>query len=251
MHRKHHHHIGAIALVPFALLLIAPQWGRARMVPTIEHYEELAVRAEQEMQLLEGTFESVQRSNSLLEEGEEKTQFPSVIFQHRARTYGSEAERYEMAEIRNAVLRQRIAAMRENFIRSIENRRLIYIDLSNQQATVVDDGEIIAHYPVSSGALDTPTPTGSFQIHRKQKLRVSNLETPYRMPYYMAFTESQSHGLHALPYLGNGPESSAFWHEARTHIGHPVSHGCVRLLPEDAEKLFEWAEVGTAVVIKT
>jgi hypothetical protein len=71
------------------------------------------------------------------------------------------------------------------------------------------------------------------------------------MPYYMAFTESQSHGLHALPYLGSGPESSGYWQEALDHIGIPVSHGCVRLLPDDAEKLFRELEVGTPVYINT
>jgi lipoprotein-anchoring transpeptidase ErfK/SrfK len=102
---------------------------------------------------------------------------------------------------------------------------------------------------VRSGAYDKPTPKGTFEIHRKQKLRVSNLDVPYRMPYYMAFTESESHGFHALPFLGKNPESSDFWQEARSHIGIPVSHGCVRLLPEDAAKVYEWVEVGTKVYI--
>ncbi|MEK7136820.1 MAG: L,D-transpeptidase, partial [Patescibacteria group bacterium] len=59
----------------------------------------------------------------------------------------------------------------------------------------------------------------------------------------------ESHGFHALPYLGKSPESSGFWQEARSHIGIPVSHGCIRLLPEDAENVYEWVEVGTKVYI--
>ena len=128
-------------------------------------------------------------------------------------------------------------------------RKSIILDLRTQRALTIEKGVVIAEYRISSGAAYTPTPVGKFEIHRKQELRVSNLETPYRMPYYMAFTKSESHGLHALPYLGGNATSSHYWQEALTHIGTPVSHGCVRFLPEDAAKLYEWAEVGTEVYI--
>jgi len=130
-------------------------------------------------------------------------------------------------------------------------RKVISIDLSAQRAKAIEEGKVVAEYPISTGRWDTPTPRGRFQVHRKQELRVSNLEVPYRMPYYLSFTKSGSHGLHALPYLGRSPESSGYWQEALSHIGRPVSHGCIRFLPEDAVKLYEWAEVGTDVIINT
>ncbi|HLC75670.1 MAG TPA: L,D-transpeptidase [Candidatus Peribacterales bacterium] len=248
-HKHHHHHIGAISLVPLLLLLIVPQWGKATMAPTIEHYRTLAERAEQEMQVLDFTFANLQRSTSLLKNAEETVSFPSVVRQHNLHSFSSETDRYDLASARNSTLKQRIDVMRKRQEEELGNLRGIYIDLSEQEATLFDENGIRTKYRVSSGAADTPTPRGQFKIHRKQTLRVSSQDVPYRMPNYMAFTESESHGLHALPYLGNGPESSAFWHEARTHIGRPVSHGCVRLLPEDAAALFEWAEVGMPVII--
>ena len=130
-------------------------------------------------------------------------------------------------------------------------RKSIILDLKMQRARTIEKGVVVAEFQISSGAAVTPTPVGKFEIHRKQELRVSNLETPYRMPYYMAFTKSESHGLHALPYLGGSAANSGYWQEALTHIGTPVSHGCVRFLPEDAAKLYEWVEVGTAVYIST
>src|SRR3989344_4776660 len=90
-----------------------------------------------------------------------------------------------------------------------------YTLLHTGKATIISVPEL-PRYPVSSGAADTPTPVGGFRIWRKQTLRVSNLETPYRMPNYMAFTENQGYGLHALPYLGGSSETSSFWHEARS-----------------------------------
>lgn len=128
-------------------------------------------------------------------------------------------------------------------------RKTLAIDLSAQRARAIENGVLVSEYKISSGARTTPTPVGRFQVHRKQPLRVSNLDLPYRMPYYMAFTSSESHGIHALPYLGRSAGSSGYWHEARSHIGIPVSHGCIRLLPEDAEKLYEWVEEGIPVLI--
>lgn len=249
MQHKHHHHVGALTIIPIALLLLAPQWGKASMAPAVEQYTESAERAEQHMHILNAQFEDLQRSVSLIKNGEDEVKFPSVVSQHWEKSYISPTERLRMAKIRNDVLRQRIEVYRSQLETLAGHSQTIYIDLSDQRVTLIEDGAIVAKYPVSSGASDTPTPIGKYKIHLKQKLRISSQDVPYRMPYYMAFTESHSHGLHALPYLGNVRDHSDYWHEAREHIGIPVSHGCVRFLPEDAEAVFEWAEVGTAVII--
>lgn len=127
----------------------------------------------------------------------------------------------------------------------------ISIDLGQQIMFMLEDGIPVRMFPISSGKTITPTPVGLFQVHRKQELRISRQVVPYRMPYYLSFTKSGSHGMHALPYLGVSPASSWYWSEALDHIGTPVSHGCVRLLPEDALALYEWAEVGIPVTIST
>lgn len=56
------------------------------------------------------------------------------------------------------------------------------------------------------------------------------------------------YGLHALPSLGN--DGGIFWTEALTHIGIPVSHGCVRILPEDAIWLYDFTEIGDTVTVQ-
>lgn len=127
----------------------------------------------------------------------------------------------------------------------------IYIDLGVQMMFLLEHGVPIHMYPVSTGAQSTPTPVGEFEVHRKQELRISGLATPYRMQYYLSFTKSGSMGMHALPYLGDSPASSNYWFEALDHIGIPVSHGCVRLLPDDALTLYQWTDVGTPVHISS
>lgn len=39
----------------------------------------------------------------------------------------------------------------------------------------------------------------------------------------------------------------AYWHQ---NFGTPYSHGCVNLAPNDAKILYEWADVGTLVIVK-
>ena len=66
------------------------------------------------------------------------------------------------------------------------------------------------------------------------------------MLYFQLFTW-RGHGLHALPYLMN--DGGVFWKEALSDIGKPVSHGCVRQLPEDAITLYNFTSVGTPIWI--
>jgi lipoprotein-anchoring transpeptidase ErfK/SrfK len=54
------------------------------------------------------------------------------------------------------------------------------------------------------------------------------------VPYVMYFHEG--YGLHGVTWHGN--------------FGHPMSHGCVNLPTEEAKWLFNWADVGTLVVIR-
>lgn len=252
MHKKHHYHLFHIAFVPFFLMAVAPQWGKASMAPTLQHYEGLIALEEADMAALDGTFARTQRAWTLLFEGQERVLYPSVVLQHREDEYRLPlTERFHLAKVRNSILEERIKAFQSKMEESLGTLQAIHIDLTKQQTTLIENGEIIRKYPVSSGAWETPTPRGTFQIYSKQTLRVSNQDVPYRMPYYMAFTKSKSHGLHALPYLGNEATNSDYWHEALDHIGRPVSHGCVRLLPEDAKALYEWVSVGTPVIINT
>lgn len=129
--------------------------------------------------------------------------------------------------------------------------KVIRIFLGQQRAYLLEYGKVVKTYQISTGAWETPTPRGNFQIHRKQPLRISSQGVPYRMPNYMAFTPNEAFGLHALPYLGSNKETSWYWQEANDHIGTPVSHGCIRFLPDEAVEVYEWVDVGTKVFIRS
>lgn len=129
----------------------------------------------------------------------------------------------------------------------LEGGKNITIDLSEQRMYVNIGETTIRTFPVSTGTSRTPTPRGSYKILSKQEVRVASKRPHYIMPKFMMF-KAGGYGIHALPSLAN--DRGVFWREALNHIGSPRSHGCVRLLPGDAEFMFGFADVGTPVNIR-
>ncbi|MEK9132965.1 MAG: L,D-transpeptidase [Patescibacteria group bacterium] len=123
----------------------------------------------------------------------------------------------------------------------------INVDISEQKMIIKIGDFVVREYLVSTGTFKTPTPIGKFKILNKQELRIAGAYPHYRMPKWQGFTK-WGHGLHALPYLAN--DRGTFWNEALTHIGQRVSHGCIRLLPEDAGELYQLTDVGVEVNIQ-
>jgi hypothetical protein len=124
-------------------------------------------------------------------------------------------------------------------------RKYIEVDLSEQHLAYYENGLKVGEQKISSGKPGMDTPTGTFKIFNKQKLAYSNKYKLF-MPSWMQFT-AQGHGLHGLPFwrMKNG----SVYYEGANHLGRKVSHGCVRSSIADAEKLWNWTENGTTVII--
>jgi lipoprotein-anchoring transpeptidase ErfK/SrfK len=48
-------------------------------------------------------------------------------------------------------------------------------------------------------------------------------------------------------YSGNYAIHGAYWHRS---FGIPISHGCTNVAPDHAAWLYQWASVGTTVVVR-
>ncbi len=125
--------------------------------------------------------------------------------------------------------------------------RNIEIDIRSQSLSAKFGDKVVWTTKISSGAGDTPTPRGSYKVLNKQELRIGGKSPHYRMPYWLGW-RADGYGIHALPYLGG--DGGYFWQEAMNHIGIPVSHGCIRVLPDEARELYEFAAIGTPIVIR-
>jgi L,D-transpeptidase ErfK/SrfK len=113
-----------------------------------------------------------------------------------------------------------------------------------------DDIHMAKTYPIGLGVLDAPTPFGSYTIAEKTKNPTWNIPASLQEEY----------GRTSIP---PGPENPLgdyrlrlSRHDYGIHgtnrpwgIGRLVSHGCIRLYPEDIEVLFSEVAVGTPVEI--
>jgi len=115
-------------------------------------------------------------------------------------------------------------------------RRWIQVDLSRQRLIAWEGNKAVFGVIVSTGKKSTPTPTGVFNIYTKlKKTRMKGEDYDVKdVP-------------HTMYYQGGYGIHGAYWHN---NFGTPVSHGCVNLAPNQAKKLFNWASVGTTVVVQ-
>jgi lipoprotein-anchoring transpeptidase ErfK/SrfK len=124
----------------------------------------------------------------------------------------------------------------------ITTGKYIDIDLETQIMTIFEDGQNKGTFLISSGKPGMDTPKGQHQIYNKHPRPWSSKYGLY-MPYWMAITPSGKYGLHELPEWPGG------YKEGQNHLGIKVSHGCVRLGVGPAEKVYNWAEIGTPVIV--
>jgi len=120
--------------------------------------------------------------------------------------------------------------------------KYIDINISAQVLSTFENGELLDSFPISSGRRGMDTAKGQFAIHNKAMRPWSKQYSLY-MPYWMALVPDGKVGIHELPEWPGG------YKEGVNHLGIPVSHGCVRLGVGSAKKVFEWAEIGTPVII--
>jgi hypothetical protein len=100
---------------------------------------------------------------------------------------------------------------------------LIQVDQSTQHMSVEVDGERLYDWRVSTGRPGYDTPNGAFRPNRMDADHFSQEYDNAPMPNAIFF---DLHG-HAI-------------HGSYDPVGHPAaSHGCVRLDPENAAKLFD------------
>lgn len=137
-----------------------------------------------------------------------------------------------------------------SFVAGMFPGKYIDINLSEQKLYLIDGNTKLAEYRVSSGKWSMPTPKGVFYIVSKNPVGFSSKYTLW-MPWWNGLAPSPDgkgylgYGIHELPCF----DRACTRHEGESHLGTPVSHGCVRLGIGDAETVYNWAPVGTPVNI--
>lgn len=124
----------------------------------------------------------------------------------------------------------------------VRSGKYIDVNLSTQIMTIFQDGKLLNSFLISSGKRGMDTPKGEHQIYNKS-LKPWSKKYSLFMPFWMAITQDGKFGIHELPEWPGG------YKEGKNHLGIPVSHGCMRLGVGAAEFVYNWAEVGTPVLV--
>ena len=120
--------------------------------------------------------------------------------------------------------------------------KVIVVSVGQQMLWAFKGREIVLGSYVSTGKAGFETPLGTYAILSKLTSQTmagviggESYNVP-EVPWVMYFTS----GGHAL--------QGTYWHNS---FGTPMSHGCVNLPLDMAARLYDWAPVGTPVVIVT
>jgi lipoprotein-anchoring transpeptidase ErfK/SrfK len=120
----------------------------------------------------------------------------------------------------------------------------IDVNLTTQHFRAMRGQTTVYSFPASTGRPSMATVPGRFKILDKIPNAYSNiwkLKSPYWMGIYWA--GKAENGIHALPIDLKG---RTLWGNL---LGHRASYGCVVLDTKAARTVFNWAEVGTPVII--
>lgn len=103
--------------------------------------------------------------------------------------------------------------------------KLIAVSRRVQAFGLYEHGRLVRWGPTSTGKKSTPTPEGLYHTNWKSKETHSTVDETWVMKWYFNLDNMEGISMHEydLP-------------------GYPASHSCVRLLADDAEWIYHWAD---------
>lgn len=118
--------------------------------------------------------------------------------------------------------------------------KLITVDIGKQKVFAWEGGKVVFETIASTGMRYTPTVTGTFKIQRKIPVADMKGNYPPYPPYHLKNVPNHMY------FYGGYAIHGAYWHNK---FGQRVSHGCVNVPVAASQWLFNWADVGTQVVV--
>ena len=113
--------------------------------------------------------------------------------------------------------------------------RWIHVSLGKQRLTAYEGNAPVYSTLVSTGTRTYPTVVGTFRVYTK--IKSQRMSGPgYSLPNVP----------NVMYFIGGYAIHGAYWHN---NFGRPMSHGCVNLPLPAAAWMFNWASVGTPVVV--
>lgn len=125
-----------------------------------------------------------------------------------------------------------------------EGRRVIFSEGRQRVWLVNDEEKVVRTYLVSGSIYDNLDP-GTFEVYSRSE-DATGIDDSGTMKYFVRFTQGDTGaaiGFHDIPVL-DGERIQGY-----DELGTPLSHGCIRQRRSDAIALWNFAPLGTTVVV--
>ncbi|MGH8951783.1 MAG: L,D-transpeptidase [Acidimicrobiia bacterium] len=124
-----------------------------------------------------------------------------------------------------------------------EGRRIVYSN-SGQRVWLIEADGMVADTYLVSGKSGVPAP-GEYEVFSMSEVAFAGHDD-ITMSHMVRFAQGENLaiGFHAIPNDGSGRPL-----QSEEELGEYRSAGCVRQSPGHAAALYEWAEIGTPVVV--
>lgn len=123
-------------------------------------------------------------------------------------------------------------------------KRVVFSE-GRQRVWLVDaEGGVAQTYLVSGSIYDNLEP-GTFEVYSRSRNAIG-IEDSGTMEYFVRFTQGTQGaaiGFHSIPVDDGAPVQTL------KQLGTPLSHGCIRQKRSDAIALWDFAPIGTTVVV--
>ncbi|MBX5492630.1 MAG: L,D-transpeptidase family protein [Chloroflexi bacterium] len=119
--------------------------------------------------------------------------------------------------------------------------KVIDVSLREQRLTLLEDGVPVWSAPVATGVRGAETPPGRYEVLYKMPMARFRGVNPDGSRYDIPDVRW------VLAFYGDYTIHGAYW---RSTFGRPGSNGCISLTDANAKHVYDWADVGTPVVVR-
>lgn len=129
-----------------------------------------------------------------------------------------------------------------------QSGRWIEVDRSAQVAKAIENGEVVYTALVTVGTQAFPTPVGTFAVYNRvlnETMDSATIGIPRDSPHGYYLT-----GVLYTQYIVDGVALHYnYWSPPEAFGNYPGSHGCVGMTLADSKFFWDFADIGTPVII--
>jgi L,D-transpeptidase-like protein len=123
--------------------------------------------------------------------------------------------------------------------------KLLVSDITTKKMWAFQNGQQVNSWLISAGAPATPTPVGEFHVYAKFSVQDMRGTNPNGTPYF------QPHVRWVNYFYQGSAVHGVYWHPLSWFGAINSSHGCIGLPENEAQWIYNWAPIGTTVIVHT